>query len=713
MTKTEQVTLDELFAGLEDDKEAASQYLSIFIDEAQSTLDELIEALLGLEAGGGRKNVEQLFVAAHRMKGSAASIGLNRIAKLAHLMEDLLQTLVDKDCVPTAKITDAMLSCTDGLRQSVKALGSGQADNDRFAALAAELIAARTAFEGSCIPQQALSETVATAANEDVAPSVIPPCAIGELRERVATLVAEEDYDLVLLGRGVFEPGLPLVGLKAQLVYEKLQNLGTVRYFDPPAADLEMIETLDAIVFAVTTDKPADIVRRTLWVTGLQEMTIEPVERRLSRTKTRAAASTSPAEAGPKPAETLRVDIERLDQLMNLAGQLTIGKARMIQIGGKLKKAVLEKDFVHARDAVGDLFEAIPLLDRVGDGIQQGVMNMRMLPIGPLFSRFHRVLRDLMRTNGKEIHLEISGESTELDKRMIDELADPMIHMIRNAADHGIELPEVRVAAGKPRHGTITLSAFHRGSNIIIRVADDGHGLDTDRIRAKALERGLVSDADAERMTPQQIRQLVWLPGLSTAKKVTEVSGRGVGMDIVRSKIEELNGSIEIDGELGRGTTITIKLPLTLAILPGLMVEIDTDVFAVPLESVLEIVHVTQRDINMVQGQRMASVRDRVVPILMLGRVFNWGQGGRERNTGELDAVTLVILGEGGQRVGLAVSQVLGEEDVVIKSIASNFHNVAGIAGASILGDGRVSLILDPHVRIEMSSRPGLAATGT
>jgi two-component system, chemotaxis family, sensor kinase CheA len=466
-------------------------------------------------------------------------------------------------------------------------------------------------------------------------------------------------------------------------------------------------------VFAVTTERPPETVRRTLWVTGIREMTLEPLERRQLPAKTRATASASPAEVGPRPAETLRVDIERLDQLMNLAGQLTIGKARMLQIGGKLKKAVLEKDFVRARDEVNDLFEAIHLLDRVSDGIQQGVMNMRMLPIGPLFSRFHRVLRDLMRTNGKEIHLEISGETTELDKRMIDELADPMIHMIRNSADHGIELPEVRLAAGKPRHGTISLSAFHRGSNIIIRVSDDGHGLDPDRIRAKAVERGLVSAADAERMTPQQIRQLVWLPGLSTAEKVTEVSGRGVGMDIVRSKIEELNGTIEIDGELGRGTTITIKLPLTLAILPSLMVEIDADVFAVPLESVLEIVHVKRQDINTVQGQRMASLRDRVVPILMLGRVFNWGQGGRERTTGELDSVTLVVLGEGSQRVGLAVSQVLGEEDVVIKSIASNFRNVAGIAGASILGDGRVSLILDPHVLIEMSSRPGVAATGT
>jgi two-component system, chemotaxis family, sensor kinase CheA len=308
--------------------------------------------------------------------------------------------------------------------------------------------------------------------------------------------------------------------------------------------------------------------------------------------------------------------------------------------------------------------------------------------------------------------LEISGEGTELDKRMIDELGDPMIHIIRNSADHGIESPEVRAAAGKPRFGTISLCAFHRGSNIIIQVTDDGHGLDANRIRAKAIERGLISAADAERLTQREIYQLIWMPGLSTAEKVTEVSGRGVGMDIVRSKIEELNGSIDIDSELGRGTTLTIKLPLTLAILPSLMVDIDGDAFAIPLESVAEIVNVSRDEMHTVQGRPMASVRDRVVPVLTLGRVFDWRQEAKRKN-GESNAISLVIIGEGSQQLGLAVHQVIGEEDVVIKSIADNYRNVAGIAGASILGDGRVSLILDPHALIEMSSRSGIAAAAT
>jgi two-component system, chemotaxis family, sensor kinase CheA len=294
---------------------------------------------------------------------------------------------------------------------------------------------------------------------------------------------------------------------------------------------------------------------------------------------------------------------------------------------------------------------------------------------------------------------------------MIDELGDPMIHLIRNAADHGIETPAMREAAGKPRQGTISLDACHRGSSVVIRVSDDGSGLDPERIRAKAIEKELVSAADAELMTPQQIYQLIWLPGLSTAEKVTDVSGRGVGMDIVRSKIKELSGAVEVQSEPGRGTTFTIKLPLTLAVLPSLMVEIGGDAFAIPLESVVEIVHVDRRDVSTVHQQQIVSIRDRVVAVLSLSSVFRWRQKpGATTAPDEASPTVLVIIGEKERQLGLVVDRVLGEEDVVIKSIAENYRNVAGIAGASILGDGRISLILDPTTLIEMSSHPAAAA---
>jgi two-component system chemotaxis sensor kinase CheA len=387
-----------------------------------------------------------------------------------------------------------------------------------------------------------------------------------------------------------------------------------------------------------------------------------------------------------------------------------------------------------AHDYMEDLFEAIHQLGRVSDGIQQSVMDTRMVPIGPLFARFKRVVRDITRSTGKKARLEIRGENTELDKRMIDELGDPLVHLVRNSVDHGIESPETREAAGKPPEGTVTLDAFHRGNSIVIEVRDDGKGLDADRILRKCLEKGLLTKADAEKMTPQQIYQMIWEPGLSTAEKVTEVSGRGMGMDIVKSKIEELSGTVDISSVPGQGTTITLKLPLTLAILPSLMVEIRGDVFAIPLEAVVEIVSVARNQLNSVQGRQMARVRGRVVSLLRLGDLLAFhGDGARRGSPDPAEALTeglqgfgspavepcagsgdprtargdgvarksasqettLVIVGEAGDEVGLAVDRVIGEEDVVIKSIAENYENVRGIAGASILGDGRVSLILD------------------
>ena len=293
-------------------------------------------------------------------------------------------------------------------------------------------------------------------------------------------------------------------------------------------------------------------------------------------------------------------------------------------------------------------------------------MDTRMVPIGPLFTRFKRVVRDITRANGKQIQLVIRGEKTELDKRMIDELGDPLIHMVRNSADHGIEPPDVRVKAGKPREGTIILDAFHRGNCIIIEVTDDGKGLDPDRILNKALERGLVTPADAEKMTRQQIYQLIWEPGLSTAEKITEVSGRGMGMDIVKAKIADLNGTIELDSTLGQGTTMTIKLPLTLAILPSLMVQIDGDVFAMPMESVAEIIRIKRQEIATIHGLWTAQVRQQVVSVVKLDEVFAWGRGGQRRTAVEDDDISLVIVGHTGKQVGMAVDRVLGEEDIVI-----------------------------------------------
>ncbi len=821
MAADDVVEIENFFDNIEDEVDLRSKYLSIFIDEADISIDQLNETLLAIEDEGGPEAVEMLLVTSHRIKGSAASVGLNRSAKLAHMMEDLLQYMRDNSLSLTPELTDALLQGTDALRQFCEALKQGNNISTGFQEAAQTLLLA----EKSLISSQESPPTSNSEASQTETPTAEPlaaespttesptdelttpqPASVPDaLRQTVASMTADPDSTLV--GCVVFQHDLPLVGLKARLVFEKLSNLGDVIYFDPPAETLDDLDTIEAIRFGLVTEKPIELTIQQTRIAGVNDTCIEhlhakraaspsttakptakqPAVEQPTASNATPAASTPAAPTSPikpaapatkgavarpakratpvaattgsssKPTETLRVDIERLDQLMNLAGQLVINKARFTQIGDSLKSVLANKQssqtinnifntlqkisnadnrqstdlqaelenvrsqarriqndletirrdvevLSKVRGSVNDLFETIHQLDRVSDGIQQSVMDTRMVPIGPLFTRFKRVVRDITRTNGKTINLVINGEKTELDKRMIDELGDPLIHMVRNSADHGIELPEVREAAGKPRQGTVTLDAFHRGNSIIIQVRDDGKGLDPEGIKRKALEKGIVTEADLEKMTRQQVFQLIWEPGLSTAEKVTEVSGRGMGMDIVKSKIEDINGTIDLDSEPGRGTTITVKLPLTLAILPSLMVEIDRDTFAMPLESVVEIVSVGKEDLSTVHGCWTARVRGRVISTVHLSEIFTWAQttNGVERTN--IEETTLVIVGEEGREIGLAVDRVLGEEDIVIKSMAENYRNVPGIAGASILGDGRVSLILDLTALIEMTS---------
>jgi two-component system, chemotaxis family, sensor kinase CheA len=736
-----------------DEDQIPEKYLSIFIDESETSLDDLTSALLALDSGSNGDVLKDLMGTAHKIKGSAASIGLNRIAKLAHLMEDSLQESAETHGSLSDGVADALLKCTDALQRYVAELKQGTARSDHFCEVACELRAARS---GSL---------------------AVGPCG-----------------RVTYVGEVKFQPSLPNAGLKASLIYEKLAKLGEVSECDPRPDTFDESEQLDCFRFRLATDRPLETIKDRLHIAGVAGIKIKPlhnphlppisdrstapgnpaITESISEPRTTATIAEQPAmparavpptgtanartipegdlraaDAGQRPTETVRVDIDRLDHLMDLAGQLVINKAQFVQIGDKLRtvlackhseqalnKASTELDrmgsqialrldgehsvavlegirthvrriqneleplrrevhaFFQTREVVEDLFEAIHQLGRVSDGIQQSVMDTRMVPIGPLFARFKRVVRDITRLNGKRAKLEIRGENTELDKRMIDELGDPLVHLVRNSVDHGIESPDAREAAGKLPEGTVTLDAYHRGNSIVIEVHDDGKGLDADRILRKCLEKGLVTKADAEKMTAQQIYQKIWEPGLSTAEKVTEVSGRGMGMDIVKSKIEDLSGAVDINSVPGQGTTITIKLPLTLAILPSLMVEIHGDVFAIPMETVVEIVSVARNHLSSVQGRQVASVRGRTVSLLRLGDLLSF-HGADRYTTSQPSETTLVIVGEAGQEVGLAVDRVIGEEEVVIKSIAENFANVRGIAGASILGDGRVSLILD------------------
>lgn len=763
---------EDPLASVRDDEDVPARYLAIYLDESTLTLDELTETLLAADSA----SIESLLGLCHRLKGSSASIGLHRPAKLAHLMEDFLQEARRQSQSLPAGVGDLLLECVDALRLYVGAIKEGKSQPDQLSAAAAKLTCSK------------MCETV-----QEPAPVMVAAVDSGTKEAEIAACIAAAPQGISgVVGYVRFDAGIPLPECKTQLLFHRIDQIGHLFHRWISEVESEAAGTGLEVVFGVQTDLPISEIEPRILLEGVEAAEFRPIGEQKNTHSTEKSVEQSPSVAIPscehtspatvtpslertapfsspsvnaaveqktKPTETLRVDIERLDQLMNLAGQLVINRARFGQISEGLKTLTSFRTLTHslanaqhhaerisqtleeanragnlATDALADLAQkmhndlqsmqrdmaqlaqirtmvaslsdAVHQLDRVSDGIQSTVMETRMVPIGPLFTRFKRVIRDLSRDIRKDIRLEIRGENTELDKRMIDELSDPLIHLVRNSVDHGIESAEERIAAGKPAQGVVQLNAFHRGNRIIIEVVDDGRGLDVDRIRAKGIAKGLITEAEAEGMTTAQIHALIWRPGFSTAEKITEVSGRGMGMDIVWSKIESLNGVVEVTSEKGKGCTFSIKLPLTMAILPSLLSVIGDDVFAIPVESVTEIVRVRGSELATVQGRSVLRVRGRVISVVELEEVMEEGRASRQKTPySECDSITMVIVGADSREIAIVVDRLIGEQDVVIQSLAENFQNVDGLAGASILGDGRISLILDVPALLEKASK--------
>ena len=399
------------------------------------------------------------------------------------------------------------------------------------------------------------------------------------------------------------------------------------------------------------------------------------------------AAQKAPAAKGEELADnsTVRVDVKRLDDLMNQVGELVLERNRMIQ---------LHSDYQFGLDPAGfsdDFGKLSKRLNFVTSELQMQVLKMRMLPVEKVFKKFPRIVRNLARDLGKEVDLQIIGEETELDRSVVDEIGDPLIHLIRNALDHGLEQPEERLAAGKPRCGTVVLAAAHEGNQIVISIKDNGRGIDPDRVSRKALEKGLITEEQLALMGSREILDLLFLPGFSTKEQATDLSGRGVGMDVVRTNIRKLNGIIEIKNEIGRGSEFILKLPLTLAIIQSLLVEVEREVYSIPLASVIETMRVNQDEFHHVGGQEVLKLRDSVLPLLRLQRLFCCAESGADRKT-----CYVVIVGVAEKRVGLVVTRLLGQQEVAIKSLGKFLANLPGIGGSTIMGDGRVALIVDP-----------------
>jgi two-component system chemotaxis sensor kinase CheA len=636
-----------------------SQFYQVFFEETAEHLSSMESLLLGLDVSApSMDDLNAIFRAAHSIKGGAGTFGFNDMIEVTHVLETLLDKLRKQEMALTNEMVNAFLEAGD--------------------VIAMQLAGHRDATE---VDPAAVKNARANLERLSAAPSATPPAPVAEqaygLFEAEPTAPAEEQaygfFDAEPAaaeadpGYGFFDD-LPAPEKTTQADTEEAQGYG---FFEETPAQKSERENAQGYGFLQdinpdnTPDtQPAAATNATAPVLLAEQA--HPTRRTADKTPAPAAAESS-----------IRVSVEKVDQLINLVGELVITQAMLAQSASVLDPEVVER-----------LQNGLSQLERNTRDIQEAVMAVRMLPISFVFSRFPRVVRDMASKLNKQIELKTLGENTELDKGLIEKIADPLTHLIRNSLDHGIEMPDKRIAAGKPATGTITLNAFHQGGNIVIEVADDGGGLSRERILNKAKERGMNVSDD---MPDSAVWMLIYEAGFSTAEVITDVSGRGVGMDVVKRNIAELGGRVEIDSAEGFGTRTTIRLPLTLAILDGLSVSVGGQTFIAPLGSIVESLQVRPEDLKSVSGEgHLLRVRGEYLPVVALHEVFNIKNAVTDFTQG-----IVVIIEAEGKKTALVVDELLGQHQVVIKSLESNFRKVQGISGATIMGDGRVALILD------------------
>ncbi|GAF26454.1 chemotaxis protein histidine kinase and related kinases [Moorella thermoacetica Y72] len=661
-----------------------SQYLGIFLDEAEEQLQQLDEAVVQLEqTPDDQELLNTIFRAAHTLKGSSASMGFNRLATLTHRMESVLDSLRQGKLTVSREIIDILLASVDTLRALKDSIAAGKGEEGDVNEVVARLEAV---LAGPAAPVANKAAANAELTLDDIEQNVI----------RAAEVKGFRAYEI----RVQLEAGCQMKSARAYLVFNNLKELGEIIKSVPHTQDLEAEKFDDTFTLAFVSREDADTLANVVKsVSEIKDVLVRPIV--LEEDQPAAArAGTAPGKPGVEAAggkngttapagehhvnQTVRVDVQRLENLMNLVGELVIDRTRLTEVGNGLKNRLGNEELL-------ETLEEVSLhIGRITSDLQEEIMKARMFPIDQVFNRFPRMVRDLARKAGKEIDFIIEGRETELDRTVIEEIGDPLIHLLRNAIDHGIEEPEVRLRQGKPRHGTVRLKAFHQENQIVITVEDDGAGMDAEKIKAKAIAKGLISPESAARLSRREALDLIFLPGLSTSDKVTDVSGRGVGMDIVRNHIEKINGTIDIRTTPGKGTCFTIKLPLTLAINRSLLVHVDGRVYAFPLANVVEIIDVTPDSIQHVHRQQVVVVRGRVLPLIYLGQAL-----GLATPIPAADTYAVVIVGLAEKQVGFIVDDLIGEQEIVIKSLGNFIGKIPGIAGATIMGDGSVALILD------------------
>lgn len=655
-----------------------SQFHQVFFEESFEGLDVMESGLMDLDPNAlDNETINAIFRAAHSIKGGSATFGFTSVSEFTHVLETLLDEVRDGSRSISRDEVDLFLQSVDCLRALLEGL---QAETEVDTTQSHELIKQFEAILGSSSASAVSSEAAEASTNTagwivhfNPEPQIMTtgnePLRMFNQLAVLGELHIETDTSR-LPAFNAMNVESCYVSWRLELRGENIEKHLVEEIFEWVVDDAEI--TIDPIVVEPKADAPVSPGQSAATSDVSKELS-QPVAQTQVPVAKAPVAKSAKAESG-----SIRVDIDKIDTMINMVGELVITQSMLGQIGSEFSPDKLTK-----------LQEGLQDLERNVQVLHESVMQVRMLPISVTFNRFPRMVRDLSRQLDKKIELVVKGEGTELDKTVMEKIGDPLVHLLRNSLDHGIETPAERIAAGKPETGTVTLSASHRGGNIVIEISDDGKGLPKQKIRDKAVKSGLVDPQDT--LSDEQIQDLIFQPGFSTADQVSDVSGRGVGMDVVRKNIQALGGTVAVKSAEGVGSTFTINLPLTLAILEGQLVRVGRQIYVFPLVSILESLSVDKKQINTVGGStELLKLRDDYIPIIPLYEAF-----GIEPDSEEIENSLVVVVESEGVKVGLVVDELQAQQQVVIKSLESNYRSVEGISGATILGDGTVSLILD------------------
>ncbi len=666
-----------------------TQYLDMYLEESREHLHKINEGLLDLEEFPNNRTIlDEIFRSAHTLKGMSATMGFNRVAELTHDLENVLHRLRSDKLNVSPEILNLLFKCVDSLAEMVNDLANGGTAGLPIGDLLADLkswgdsslagAGPELEFELNDPPEE--KQTV-----KDSTANVVTTVAFNEYEKNLIKQAIDQGYQCYHLVVKI-DRRCVMKSARAFMVFKNMEEIGEIIKSIPAGKEIEEERFTTGFELIIISKEPRDVIRRKLVsITEVGEPEINLISGIFNYSQVvpdpeeGPAGFENPGRPVPKPrtSQTLRVETTRLDSLLNLVGELVINKGRLEQIG--------------RANQTPELAEILEQMDRITDDLQNIVMKMRMVPIDNVFSRFPRMVRDLARELGKEADLVIEGRETELDRTVIDEIGDPLVHLLRNALDHGLEEHQVRIAAGKKEHGQVILAARHEGNNVVIEVADDGKGLDPELIGRKAVEKGLLPPEELEKLDESSISRLIMLPGFSTNDSITDISGRGVGLDAVKSKIEALGGNIYIESIPGAGAKFKIQLPLTLAIIQALLVLLEREVYAIPLSFIAETTSVLPDQISKIQDQEVILLRGEVLPLVRLQEVLQVPEAKFPKE----EEINIVVVRKGDQRVGLIVDTLIGQQEIVIKPLGKLLGTIPVIAGATILGNGQVSLILD------------------